>query len=138
MRSATTITSLVASRSTGPSSPFLGLAAGSGLGAALPLVCSALARRGANTPGRSRVKRSLSSSALMLGIGRLRLVLQVVDRDLGRNANGFLRPFEIDCVVHDREEALQLGMLDLARALLAGQRRAVRAHQRKPAHRVDQ
>src|SRR6185295_17810844 len=97
MRSASTTASLVTSRSTGPSSPFLGLAGGSPLGAASPLVCSALARAGASAPGRSRVRRSFSSSVLMLGTGHLRLaLLEVVNRYLGRNADGFIRPFQLD------------------------------------------
>src|SRR6266487_2210602 len=103
MRSASTIASLVASRSTGPSSPFLGLAAGSALGVPPPLVaCPALARAGTRAPGRSRMRRSLSSSTLMLGTGHLRLALEVVNRDLGRDADGFIRPFQLDCVIHDR------------------------------------
>src|SRR5215213_417041 len=120
MRSASTIASLVASRSIGPSSPFLGFAGGPALGAASPLVCSALARAGASAPGRSRVRRSFSSSVLMLGTGHLRLALEVVDRYLGRNTDSFIRPFQIDRVIHNREEARQLGVLDPSAALLAG------------------
>src|SRR5215211_445025 len=121
MRSASTIASLVASRSTGPSSPFLGFAGGSIGGAAPPLLaCSALTRAGASAPGRSRVRRSFSSSALMLGTGHLRLALEVVDRDLGRDADGFIRPLQLNRIIHNREVARQLGVLDPAAALLAG------------------
>src|SRR6266498_1608515 len=126
MRSGSTSASVVASRSTGPSSPFLPFAGGAAFGAAPPLLaCPALARAGASTPGRSRVRRSLSSSALMLGTGHLRLALEVVNRYLGRNADGFIGPFQINRIIHNREIARQLGVLDPAAALLAGQRRVV-------------
>src|SRR5215218_10126291 len=116
MRSASTIASLVASRSIGPSSPFLGFAGGSVGGAAPPLLaCSALTRAGASAPGRSRVRRSFSSSALMLGTGHLRLaLLEIVNRYLGRHADGLIRRFQINCIIHNREEAHQLRVLDLA------------------------
>src|SRR6476469_3869784 len=130
MRSDSTIASAVASRSSGASSPFLGLADGSASGAAPPLLaCSALARAGASAPGRSRVRRSLSSSALMLGTGHLRLALEVVDRYLGCDADGFIRPFQIDRIIHNWEETRQLGVLNPATALLASQRRIVWANQ---------
>src|SRR6266545_5566542 len=139
MRSASTIASLVASRSTGPSSPFLGFASGSAFGAEPPLLaCSALARAGASAPGRSRMRRSLSSSVLMLGTGHLRLALEVVDCYLGRNTDSFIRPFQLDRIIHNWEVARQLGVLDPAAALLAGQRRVVWANQRQPAHWIDQ
>src|SRR5262249_18627662 len=129
MRSANTTASLVCSRSTGPSSPRLPLAGGGApaFGSApAPLVaCSTFTRAGARAPGRSLISRSLNSSALMLGTGHLRLAPEVVDRDLGGDADGFVGRLELDRIVHNRELAYQLGMLDLASGLLAGQRRAV-------------
>src|SRR6266545_313235 len=110
MRSASTTASSVASKSTGPSSPFLALA---GTSAARPFSAGLiLGRAGARAPGRSRVKRSFSSAGLMLGTGYLRLAFQVVGGDLG--------------------------LLDFATALLARERRAIRAEQRQATHWVDQ
>src|SRR5262249_24214902 len=79
-----------------------------------------------------------SSFALMLGTAHLRLALEVVDRYLGRHACGLVRRLQLDRVVHDRELARLLGVLDLAGALLAVERRAIRADQRQPADRASQ
>src|SRR5262245_26476157 len=126
MRSTSTTASLVASRSTGTSSPFLAFAGGSVFGSASPLCALAFACGGASAPGTSRIRRSLSSSTLMLGTGHLRLALEVVDRDLGGDSDGLIGPLQLDGIVHDRELAGQFGVLDPPCALLAGQRRAVR------------
>src|SRR5262245_37691002 len=115
MRSATTTASSVASRSTGPSSPFLARAGGPAFaGAPAPLWACVLGRVGASAPGRSRIKRSLSSSTLMLGTGHLRLALEVVDRYLGSHPDGLEWCLQLDRIVHNRELAHQLGVLDPA------------------------